>query len=151
MSALTMLHSASRVLVAEDSAFLRELIGDQLTHLGCAHDVAHDGADALRLWRRAPARYWLLLTDLQMPALDGFELARRIRSDSSAGARLPIVAYAASGIDSAVSWRRAGIDECIAKPAELAVLRDALRRWQPWRTPPATVVPRSHALQTAVA
>lgn len=126
------------VLVAEDGEFYRTLVSSQLTQLGWAHDIADNGAEALRLWRQAPQRYALLLTDIEMPWVDGFELARRIRSGCSAGARLPIVAHSSRPNEySALCWRRAGIDECLPKPTEPRALRDLLQRWQPRTLPQA--------------
>jgi CheY-like chemotaxis protein len=81
------------ILMAEDSDLIRFVTKRQLALLGLACDGARDGQEALTLWQRNPTRYWLLLTDLEMPQVDGFDLARAIRSDCSAGARLPIVAY----------------------------------------------------------
>jgi two-component system, sensor histidine kinase and response regulator len=119
------------ILVAEDSPLQSSIVVSQLGQLGWDSDVASDGAQALACWRRNPERYALLLTDIQMPRLNGLELARHVRADSSAGARLPIVACSGSleTIDP-LACRRAGIDECLPKPLPLAQLRAVLSRWQ---------------------
>jgi two-component system, sensor histidine kinase and response regulator len=124
--------SGPRILVADDSDLIRLLIKRQLAMLGWACDGARHGEDALQLWRRQPSRYWLLLTDLDMPQMDGFALARSVRGENSAGARLPIVAYSGNASpDVAQHGRRAGIDEILAKPAELQELNSLLQRWRP--------------------
>jgi CheY-like chemotaxis protein len=120
------------ILVAEDSDLMRFVTKRQLASLRAACEGARDGEEALQMWRREPSRYWLLLTDIDMPGLSGLELARAIRSACSAGARLPIVAYSGKATDAACHpCRQAGIDDCLAKPAELQRLRSVLQRWRP--------------------
>ena len=120
------------ILVAEDSDLMRFVSKRQLALLGAACEGARDGEEALQMWRREPSRYWLLLTDIELPGLSGLELARAIRSSNSAGARLPIVAYSSKAPDAGGQpCRRAGIDDCLAKPAELHRLRGLLQRWRP--------------------
>jgi two-component system, NarL family, sensor histidine kinase EvgS len=120
------------ILVAEDSDLMRFVTRRQLASLGAACEGARDGEEALQMWRREPWRYWLLLTDIEMPRMSGLDLARAIRSACSAGARLPIVAYSGKTTDAACHpCRQAGIDDCLAKPAELHRLRGVLQRWRP--------------------
>jgi CheY-like chemotaxis protein len=120
------------ILVAEDSDLMRYVTKRQLALLGATCDGARDGDEALSMWRREPSRYWLLLTDLVMPQMDGFDLARVIRNTSSEGARLPIVAYTGKASPAETEHcRRAGIDDCLAKPADLHRLNGVLQRWRP--------------------
>jgi two-component system, NarL family, sensor histidine kinase EvgS len=120
------------ILVAEDSDLMRFVTRRQLASLGAACQGARDGEEALQMWRREPWRYWLLLTDIDMPRMSGLDLARAIRGACSAGARLPIVAYSSKTADAACQpCRQAGIDDCLAKPAELQRLRSVLQRWRP--------------------
>lgn len=132
---------ARAVLVAEDNAISRDILAHQLEMLDCEVVACEDGQSAIEAWR--VGRFALLLTDLQMPGVDGFGLAAAVRAAEGAG-RLPIVALTAS--DSAAELARcraAGIDECIAKPTSLAVLRGVLQRWLAPRPEPATAVSRS--------
>ena len=117
--------AALPILVAEDNMISRELIVLQLGLLGREAVACEDGAEALAAWRSG--RYAMLLTDLQMPVLDGFGLAAAIRSDA-AGARLPIVALtAADGIEG--DRASTGIDDTLCKPVSLDTLREAIARW----------------------
>jgi signal transduction histidine kinase/DNA-binding response OmpR family regulator len=122
------------VLVAEDDATNRLLIERQLALLGVAAVFAHDGLEALAQWRAAPASYALLLTDVQMPRMDGLQLAQAIRADEQqrhdGTAPLPIVALTASASGLSVqTCRAAGIDDVLAKPLRLEALDSAVKRW----------------------
>ena len=79
-STLSREHAISRrelILVAEDNEINRKVIGKQLSLLGYMADFAVNGRDALRHWQSG--EYALLLTDLHMPEMDGYDLALAIR------------------------------------------------------------------------
>ena len=121
------------ILVAEDHPTNRQVIQRQLALLGHAIEVAEDGAQALAMWRSRP--YALLLTDCQMPELDGLELARTIRAEEEAAGgkrRLPIVAVTANALEGEVQRCLAvGMDDSISKPVDLGQLRRVLDRFLP--------------------
>lgn len=122
----------ARILVAEDNPVNRELIRRQLAQLGYRCDLCEDGRAALEALRKH--RYDLLLSDCQMPHIDGYALARQIRAEEgrSGGRRLPIVAITASGLPEQVDLcAAAGMDAHLIKPVHLSELRDALRQWLP--------------------
>ena len=119
--------AGAAILVAEDDEVNRKVIGRQLQLLGRSAELACDGEEALGLWRRG--QYALLLTDLHMPRLDGYALARAIREDEarSGRARRPIIAVTANALrGEAERARAAGIDAYLTKPLQLAQLRAAL-------------------------
>jgi CheY-like chemotaxis protein len=92
--------------------------------------MAASGEEALAMWRSG--RYDLMLADLQMPEMDGFELARRIRQgEASTGrARLPILAVTASALESEEERSRAaGMDGFITKPVGIEQLKATLEVW----------------------
>ena len=120
------------ILVAEDHPTNRQVIQRQLTLLGHVMETAEDGAQALALWRAGG--HGLLLTDCQMPEMDGIELARSIRAAEAAGGgpRLPIVAITANATENeAQLCLQAGMDDTLAKPVSLADLRRVLDRFLP--------------------
>jgi signal transduction histidine kinase/FixJ family two-component response regulator len=122
------------VLLADDNATNREVISQQLALLGYACEAVEDGELAWRHVERQRGRYALLLTDVQMPTLDGLALATRIRARERAtdATPLPIVAITAS--TSAEEGERclaAGMDAFLGKPVQLDALRDALARALP--------------------
>jgi len=119
------------ILVAEDNETNQEVIRRQLVLLGLAADVVANGRAAYERWRSG--HYALLLTDLHMPELDGYELAQRIRDDERAGGpRRPIIALSANAMkEEALRCEAAGMDGYLSKPAQLAQLKAMLERWLP--------------------
>jgi CheY-like chemotaxis protein len=126
-----------RVLVVDDDPVNRRVLARQLELSGLAADVARSGEDALRRWRAGC--YGLVLADLQLPDIDGFTLACRIRALEAmeARSRTPILALTASAPDDASGrCRRAGLTLASQRlrllfgddPAALAEIADAFRR-----------------------
>ena len=99
-----------RILVAEDNAINRLVLGKQLRQLGYPCDMAEHGEAAWALLQEKP--YRLLLTDCIMPVLDGYDLARRIRRhEAREGGHLPIVALTANVMEGEQEkCRLAGMD-----------------------------------------
>ncbi|WP_207458057.1 response regulator [Azospirillum sp. SYSU D00513] len=119
------------ILVAEDHPTNRQVILRQLALLGYRAEVAENGLEALAMWRSRA--YDLLLTDCQMPEMDGYALARAIRAEEGAGSvRMPIVAITANAMeDEAHRCHAAGMDGSIAKPLEIRQLQLLLERHMP--------------------
>ncbi|MDO8934260.1 MAG: CHASE domain-containing protein, partial [Rhodocyclaceae bacterium] len=122
------------ILVAEDNEINQKVILQQLALLGYAADVAADGRAALERWQSGD--YGLLLTDLHMPEMDGYELAAAIR-DNEAGQRagkrrIPIIALTANALKGESERCRAvGMDDYLSKPAQLVDLGAMLEKWLP--------------------
>ena len=118
----------ARVLVAEDNRMSRLLMTEQLRLLGFDADFAANGLEALARWRDGGVA--IVLTDLQMPEMDGYALTQAIRREEAAGARTTIVALSASAPDEGSKhWKDAGMDGHLTKPVELATLKAMLERW----------------------
>ena len=117
------------VLVAEDYAPNQAVLRLQLASLGCDADVVGDGAIALERWKTG--RYDLVLSDLDMPVMDGFALARKIRAlESQTGVRVPIIAQSAAVIgEERVRCLAAGMDDLLSKPISLEGLAVLIGRW----------------------
>ena len=69
-----------RILLAEDEAATRDLVRRALEAEGHSVDVMESGGDALEFMGRAPAQFQLLVSDVNMPGMDGFELAAKARA-----------------------------------------------------------------------
>jgi signal transduction histidine kinase len=122
-----------RILLGEDNPMNQLVLRKMLERFGCFVDIAADGEEALRAVRRLP--YDLVLMDCQMPRVDGFEAARRIRIELTGRRRLPVVAITAH--DSPANRARcteSGMDDYLAKPVEVDMLAAVLRRWLPLET-----------------
>ena len=118
------------VLVVDDNEVNREVAAVILGAWGCRTHFAADGREALeRLRESRPA---LVLMDCHMPGLDGFECARAIRSQESAGgaARLPIVGVSAStSREERARCVASGMDGFLPKPISLEAVGALLQRW----------------------
>jgi EAL domain-containing protein (putative c-di-GMP-specific phosphodiesterase class I)/signal transduction histidine kinase/DNA-binding response OmpR family regulator len=121
----------SRILVAEDNPINQELMAAQLNILGYQADYAVNGAQALADWRQGD--YSLLLTDIRMPEMNGYELVREIRQlEHVSGRHAPVIAITANALEADVEKCFAvGVDDVIPKPVELEDLRSALDKWVP--------------------
>jgi len=121
---------AARILVAEDNAINREVVLEQLQQLGYLASAVANGAEAVEAAQRGG--FDLVLMDCQMPVMDGFEAARRIRGSARAGVPgIPIVAITAGAMRDDRDRCLREMNDYIAKPVELEQLADALARWLP--------------------
>ena len=118
------------MLVVDDNSVNRRILARQIELAGASIETAAGGEEALELMRRGP--YDLVLADLQMPGMDGFELARRIRQREIAEqlVRTPILAVTASALgDQEQKARDAGMNGVITKPIGIEQLRATLEVW----------------------
>lgn len=121
-----------RVLVVEDHPMNRTLIEKMLSKLGLQVLVAEHGQEALNLLA-AGAEVDIVLTDLQMPVLDGFATAaelRRLEAAHPGSRRMPIIALTANAFDETrEECMRVGIDDFLAKPVVMQQLQATMARW----------------------
>jgi signal transduction histidine kinase/CheY-like chemotaxis protein len=115
-----------RVLVAEDNPVGRTLIRRILEHGRHEVQIARDGADAVRKFREGD--FDLILMDVQMPEMDGFEATRRIRAMNGRGRSIPILAFTANAMrGDAENCLAAGMNGFVSKPIRPAELETAMR------------------------
>ncbi|MES2887507.1 MAG: PAS domain S-box protein [Pseudomonadota bacterium] len=130
------------ILVAEDDEVNQTVILRQIELLGHCAEIATDGRKALGLWRGG--HYGVLLTDLHMPDMDGYELAEAIRAEEQRRIppvlpRMPILALTANALQGeALRAQAAGMDDYLTKPLQLQLLKAALDQWLPVGTPLAS-------------
>jgi CheY-like chemotaxis protein/HPt (histidine-containing phosphotransfer) domain-containing protein len=116
------------ILVAEDNEINQQVLTRQLALLGYRAEMVGNGVEALARWRRGG--HALLLTDLHMPAMDGYTLAAAVRAEEGGGPRLPIIALTANALrDEELRCRQAGMDGYLTKPVRLAHLKAAIGVW----------------------
>lgn len=120
------------ILLAEDHPVNRTVILQQLDVVGFHVDVAEDGQEAFE--RFVSGRYGLVLTDLNMPRMDGYELAQAIRRHErrSGRERTPVLALSANVMQGEPERaREVGMDDFMAKPTTIPFLAAKLRQWLP--------------------
>jgi CheY-like chemotaxis protein/HPt (histidine-containing phosphotransfer) domain-containing protein len=132
---------SERILIAEDNEVNQALLAAQLEHLGFTADVVGNGAAAVEAV--ATHSYDLIFMDVQMPGMDGFEAARRIRASAKQTTPLPIIAVTANVLP---GYRdvclAAGMNDYLTKPALIAPLTAMVDHWLPaLRTPAAPAPP----------
>ncbi|WP_412564342.1 ATP-binding protein [Thalassobius sp. MITS945101] len=118
------------VLVVEDNPLNLAVISRQLTTLGYAFDTATNGAEGLEKWRKGG--YAAILTDCQMPVMDGLAMTRAIRDAEKAGRNrpIPILGISASALpEESARSMEAGMSEYLTKPLQLPQLSQALTDW----------------------
>lgn len=108
------------ILIAEDSRIQAEMLRQLLVDTGYQVRVACNGAQALQMARLE--RPDLLVSDVTMPVMDGFELCRSIRKDGDLRALPVILLTAMTGIKDIVNGLNAGADNYVTKPFDSAVL-----------------------------
>ena len=121
--------AAERVLVAEDDAVIREIVRQHLARLGYAADFVTNGREAVEAVCRK--RYGLVLMDVQMPEMGGFEATAAIRRAERDGRRrTPVIAFTAYALaGDRQKCLDAGMDDYVAKPDVGETLRGVLERW----------------------
>jgi len=122
----------TKILIVDDSALHRRVVGDALRAAGYQVDVAQDGEEALRLV--AARQPDAIVLDVMMPGLTGYQVCRALREEE-ATARIPVVMLTTKGgIEAKVAGFEAGADDYLVKPVnttELLVrLKVLLRRAQ---------------------
>ena len=117
-----------RILLAEDNAVNRKVAQMMLRKLGRQADLAADGAEALAALDQAT--YDVVLLDVQMPGIDGLEVARRIVAAHPSPASRPwMIACTANAMPGDREMcLQAGMDDFVTKPIDLAMLASALDR-----------------------
>lgn len=116
------------ILVVEDNSTNQKVIVYQLELLGYHTDIASNGAEALEKWRTKA--YALILTDLHMPELDGYELVTKIRAEEALqNNRIPIIALTANALrGEAERCLAQGMDDYLTKPITLNALSRSLAK-----------------------
>jgi len=110
------------VLVAEDNVINQLILRDQLEELGCSVTLTNNGEQALQAWQQEA--FDLLLTDVNMPGMNGYELARALRR---LGCTRPIVGATANALRGEEELcLAAGMDRCLIKPFNLQALFNCL-------------------------
>jgi CheY-like chemotaxis protein/HPt (histidine-containing phosphotransfer) domain-containing protein len=120
----------ARVLAVDDHPTVRALLAEQLSMLGFRVQTVESGQEALASWQGGG--FLLVVTDCNMPGMDGYALSRAIREIEAGDGRprTPIIGWTGNALASAAAQcRAAGMDDVLTKPARLGELKEVLSRW----------------------
>ena len=122
----------TRILLTEDNDLNAEIATELLQEEGCTVDRAKDGVECVDMLEKAAnGTYQIILMDVQMPVMNGYDAARKIRRmDDAQKANIPIIAMTANAFseDKQVALD-AGMNDHIAKPIDMSVLVPTLRKY----------------------
>lgn len=122
----------TRILLTEDNDLNAEIATELLQEEGCTVDRAKDGVECVDMLEKAAnGTYQLILMDIQMPVMNGYDAARKIRRlDDPQKANIPIIAMTANAFtEDRQAALDAGINDHIAKPINMNVLVPTLRKY----------------------
>lgn len=122
--------AGKRILLVEDNELNAEIASTILEDAGLTTEVAADGAIALAMLKQAaPGYYDLILMDIQMPHMDGYQTTRAIRALPDPRAQTPIIAMTANAFEEdRAAALAAGMNDHVAKPIEVPKLMRAMAR-----------------------
>jgi PAS domain S-box-containing protein len=131
----------SLILIVDDHPTNRLVVARQLALAGYASESADDGEQGLAHWRSG--RYALILSDVHMPVMDGYQMTRELRVEEEKAKlpRTPVVALTAAALKGeAERCLAAGMDDYLAKPVSIPELAECLRKWLPHTATAAATV-----------
>ncbi len=121
-----------KILLVEDNELNQEIAMDLIGEIGAMVECADDGRKALRRFAEMPEGYYdMILMDIQMPVMNGFEATRAIRKlPRSDAATIPIIALSANvSAEDMASARESGMNEHLAKPLDIPQLMERMGYW----------------------
>lgn len=128
------------ILVVDDNEINREILQELISQMGCRVSLAANGEEAIQQTEQEQPD--LIITDMQMPVMDGMETTRRIRGNGHSPQSLPIIALSAhTDSGSHIAGLAAGMNDYLTKPVDPAKLRETLEKWLPCGLPAAAEDP----------
>lgn len=125
-------YTGKRILLVEDNDLNREIARELIADTGIQTKEACDGQEAVRMVSEAPEGYYdLILMDIQMPVMNGYEATKRIRGLNRADTqKLPIIAMTANAFEEDVrAAKRAGMDAHFSKPIDMDQFHKMLKQF----------------------
>lgn len=136
------------ILVVDDNEINRLVAVESLAELGYRSETASNGLEAVE--KVASGRFAAVLMDCQMPILDGYESAARIRTLDGPAAKTPVIALTAHALpNERAKVLQAGMDDYATKPVRTKVLARVLDRWAPSGVGPRDAASRIEPQRTA--
>ena len=129
MKQITAKYNGTFVLVADDYIVNQELVKEMLEMMECQVEVADDGKETVEMF--SENEYDIIFLDIQMPEMDGYEVAKTIRKHTK-GKAVPIVAITANAlVGDREKCLEAGMSDYVPKPIKGEKLEEMLRKHLP--------------------
>lgn len=116
-----------KILVVDDSSTMRRIIGNVIMQLGFNKEDYDEAEDGVKAWKMLnEGQYDVILTDWNMPNMNGLELVKKIRADGS-HIKTPIIMITTEGgRGEVIAALRAGVNNYIVKPFPVETLKEKL-------------------------
>ncbi len=116
-----------RILIVDDSSTMRRIIGNVVMQLGFSKDDFSEAEDGVKAWKLlSESKYDIILTDWNMPNMNGLDLVKKVRAGGS-HMKVPIIMITTEGGKSEViTALKAGVNNYIVKPFNAQVLKEKL-------------------------
>lgn len=116
-----------RILIVDDSSTMRRIIGNVVMQLGFTKDDFDEAEDGVKAWKLlSESQYDIILTDWNMPNMNGLELVKKVRGEGN-HMKVPIIMITTEGGKSEViTALKAGVNNYIVKPFNAQVLKEKL-------------------------
>ena len=117
-----------RILIVDDSSTMRRIIGNVVMQLGFTKDSFDEAEDGVKAWKLlSESRYDVILTDWNMPNMNGLELVKKVRGEGGVHQKTPIIMITTEGGKGEVIIAlKAGVNNYIVKPFNAEVLKEKL-------------------------
>jgi two-component system chemotaxis response regulator CheY len=116
-----------RILIVDDSSTMRRIIGNVVMQLGYSKDDFDEAEDGVKAWKMlGESQYDVILTDWNMPNMNGLDLVKKARSEGN-HKKIPIIMITTEGgKGEVITALKAGVNNYIVKPFNAQVLKEKL-------------------------
>ncbi len=115
------------ILLAEDNLVNQDIVCGLLENYGVTIDIANNGKEALELYEKNPTKYKLILMDIQMPVMDGYEASKMIKQS---GPTIPIIALSANATrNDLLKSKEVGMDYHLSKPISVNEFYEVMQKY----------------------
>ncbi|MBP9615501.1 chemotaxis regulatory protein [Arcobacter acticola] len=116
-----------KILIVDDSSTMRRIIGNVVMQLGFAKDNFDEAEDGVKAWKLlSESHYDVILTDWNMPNMNGLELVKKVRSEGTHQKTPIIMITTEGGKGEVIIALKAGVNNYIVKPFNAEVLKEKL-------------------------
>jgi len=116
-----------KILIVDDSSTMRRIIGNVVMQLGYAKEDFDEAEDGVKAWKLlGESKYDIILTDWNMPNMNGLELVKKTRSEGNHQKTPIIMITTEGGKNEVITALKAGVNNYIVKPFNAEVLKEKL-------------------------